>query len=87
MDPTNEAQTAAQVIGPEGEPVEVTKFLCLAVEKFRRPKRYRLIWTLDDRAWLAQEDQTPYRRKGEAVVAGQALAERLGAEFDWRVTR
>lgn len=69
------------VAGPRGQEIPA-KGLLLAVEKFRRPrKHYRLIWVKYPQAWLCQEDQTPYRRSGEAQDAGRALAERYGVRL------
>lgn len=70
---------AVTVAGPEGQEIEA-KALTLAIEKFKRPrKHYRLIWVLGDRAWLCAEDKRPFRRAGEALTAGEALAGAYGA--------
>lgn len=72
---TQEEQT---IIGPNREAVPVSA-VRLGIEKFLRPrKHYRLIWLRGKLAWLAEEDETEFRRKGEAVAAGQELARRLG---------
>ena len=80
------------VIGPEGEPIPA-KGLVLGIEKFRRPdKHYRLIWLSADFgrewfAWLAEEDETRFRRKAEAVAAGAILAAAKGGLKFSQVTR
>lgn len=86
---TPDSQTAkeagaevVEVAGPEEGQSLPAKMLTLAVEKFRRPgKHYRLIWTRAREAWLCREDETEYRRAGEALEAGEALAKKLGARF------
>lgn len=75
------------VIGADGASMPA-KSLTLGVEKFRRPvKHYRLIWIDGDDAWLCEEDQTEYRRKGAAVEAGQDLVKRFGARRFSELTR
>lgn len=78
--PPDQAQSPV-VVGPRGQDIPA-RGLLLAVEKFKRPaKHYRLIWVKYPHAWLCQEDQTVYRRSGEAQEAGRALAEQYGARF------
>jgi hypothetical protein len=70
--------------GPEGEP---PRGVLLGVEKFRLGygrKSYGLIWIGRRKAWLAAEQPQRFRRKGDAVLAGQALAEEKGVSFDER---
>lgn len=57
--------------------------MILGIEKFKRPKHYRLIWIHDGRAWPSQ-DETEYDRKADAVVAGRTLAEQFKVKFDER---
>lgn len=69
------------IIGPDGEPTSAIG-LVLGIEKFGHPdKHYRLIWVLGEQAWFAEEDTTHFKRKREALAAGQELVERVGAAY------
>jgi len=69
------------VSDPDGRQISAG-LLTLGIEKFKRPiKNYALIWMYTGRAWLAKEDETPYKRKRDAVAAGSMLADRLGCKF------
>lgn len=75
------------VVGPDGEPLEISRKLTLGVEKFPRPqKHYRLIWLFAGEAWLCNERQTRFHTKGGAVMVGQEMAEQYGVKFS-EITR
>lgn len=84
MNPTDVAVKLPAVTGPDDQEIE-GKHLILGIEKFRRPKpkHYRLIWVRGQQAWPASENKTKFRRKGEAVIAGEKLAEAHGAKFSY----
>lgn len=70
------------VTGPDGVAKIEAKDLTLAVEKFKRPrKHYCLIWIRGQQARLCRENETEYRRSGEALAAAKALATEYGARF------
>ncbi|MCB0207728.1 MAG: hypothetical protein KDJ52_00270 [Anaerolineae bacterium] len=72
-----------RVIGPDGES-RPAHGLALGLEKFGRgtgQPHYRLIWLDGATAWLCEEVTTPFRRKAEAVAAGTALVEAVGAAY------
>jgi len=79
MDDQQRGPEFKKIIGPEGEPTPAVGVV-LGIEKFGHPeKHYRLIWVRGEKAWFAEEDTTRFKRKREAIEAGQALVERVGA--------
>lgn len=84
---TIEVNQPETIIGPDEEPMKISRALMVGIEKFRSPApaHYRLIWIRGQEAWPAKEDETRYRRKfgteGSAEQAGQALAEKYGVRF------
>lgn len=83
-----ETEEQPLVLDADGDEID-PRLLVLGIEKFKQPGRkfYRLIWLVGLEAWPCAEDETEFRRKAEAVAAGEVLAERYKPRAFSQLTR
>jgi len=77
-----------KVLDEDGDEID-PRLLVLGIEKFKQPGRkfYRLIWIMGLAVWPCAEDETEFRRKAEAVAAGEVLVARYKPRAFHRLTR